>query len=79
MNAHVANWQQPRRVAKTAAAELNAEAKMRNVLEEYERRHYTDSVSLFCGIGVVMSKNHRKEYYAAGTLNEYLANENVRS
>jgi len=72
--AHEANWQPPKRVAKVAAAELNSEAKLRTVFEEYESRHYPDSVTLFCDINMVMPGNNNwKDHHTAGTLKEYLA------
>lgn len=74
-NAHVANWRPPR-AAKTAA-ELNGEAQLRTIFEEYADRQYPANVELFCDTGVYKPKSKWKAHYANGTLEEYLLDEDA--
>jgi len=73
-NAHVAHWQPPpsARVEKTAA-ELNLETHLRTIFEEYKDRQYPATVELYG----LQPEGEWKEHYAAGTLEEYLAEEDT--
>ena len=72
--AHVASWESPRMIPPKSAAELNNETtKLRTIFDEYDERHYPDSVELFCDTEVHNAESDWKKRHAKGTLKEYLA------